>query len=123
LVSNAVVPEIGASERTIWLGGVTDEATCGMGIQSQDENERKVMRIPKRFERLLTNGCVRSGIHQEHAQQHHMSCDSTSLSIMNFESRHRASTDGLHILYQPHVNVTYKEIDIVRGGMEDCKKE
>jgi hypothetical protein len=93
-----MVPEIGAIERTIWLGRVTDEASCGMGIQRQDEDERKMMRIPKRFERLLTNGCVRGGIHQEHAQQHHMPGNPTSLSIMNLESRDGSSTHGFHIL-------------------------
>jgi hypothetical protein len=58
-----MIPEVITGERTIRLRGVTDEASCGMGIQRQEEDNEKVMRIPKCFERLLPKGCVRGRIH------------------------------------------------------------
>ena len=50
----------------VGVGGVTNEASSGMGIKTDHEEESKVMGIPERLETLVANLVVGSGIHEEH---------------------------------------------------------
>jgi hypothetical protein len=98
LIPNAMIPEIGAVKGTIRLCGVADKASRRMSIQRQNKNEGEMMSIPKRFECLLSQWCMRCSVHQEHAEQHDMSGNSTCLGIMYLESRYWSRTDRFDVL-------------------------
>lgn len=59
-----MLPEDISSEGGERVGGITDEATNGMSVQSEEERNEQVVRIPESLEGLLTNAVVRSGIHK-----------------------------------------------------------
>lgn len=63
LVSDTVLPENLTCERREWLWGITHETPGGVGVQGKDENESKVVGVPKRFEALLADLVVSCGIH------------------------------------------------------------
>jgi hypothetical protein len=63
-----MIPEFLASEWGERFCGVTHEASGSMGIESQEEGNEKMMRIPEGFVGLLADTMMRSGIHQEHTK-------------------------------------------------------
>ena len=67
LVSQAVVRLVEGEDSGIrGFRGVAHEASGGMGIQTNHEEEREVVRIPEGLETLVANLVVGSGIHEEH---------------------------------------------------------
>lgn len=42
-----------------------------------------MVRIPKRFKRLLPDPLMGRGVHQHHAKEHDMSCNPTSFCVVN----------------------------------------
>ena len=50
LVSDAVVPEILATEWRDWFDSVSDEAPCGMGIHCQEKRYEEMVCVPERLE-------------------------------------------------------------------------
>ena len=54
------------------VGRVTDEASGGMGVETDHEEERKVVRVPESLEALVADLVVRSGVHEEHDEKHEM---------------------------------------------------
>jgi len=56
-----------------------------MGIETEHEEECKVMGIPESFKALSANLVVRGSIHEHHDEQHKVSSDSTRLGIVNLE--------------------------------------
>lgn len=47
---------------------IPDEATIGMGPESNEEEERQMMRVPERFETLLADLVMSGGVHENHAE-------------------------------------------------------
>lgn len=47
------------------------------------------MSVPKGLEALLANLMMGRGIHQEHAEKHDMSRNSSGLRVVNLDSSHR----------------------------------
>ena len=67
LVSETVFRRVeGEGRNVVRVGGVADEASGGMGVKTDHEEESKVMGIPERLEKLVANLVVGSGIHEEH---------------------------------------------------------
>lgn len=83
LIPNAVIPEWFACERREWIYAVSHEAASGVGIHGEEEWDEEVMCVPEGLERLLTDAGVRSGVHEEHTQEHDMAGDATSLGIVD----------------------------------------
>ena len=65
------------------VGRVTDEASGGMGVETEHEEERKVVRVPESLEALIANLVVRSGVHEEHDEEHEVAGDASRLGVMN----------------------------------------
>lgn len=49
------------------------------------------MSVPKGLEALLANFVMGCGIHQQHAQKHDMSCNSSGLRVVNLKSGNRSN--------------------------------
>lgn len=86
-VTNAVGPEIITSKRRKRCGRVTHEAADGMRVHAKEERNEQMVSVPERLERLLSDLCVRRCVHQQHAQQHDVAGDSTSLGIVDLQSK------------------------------------
>lgn len=84
LVSKAVVRRV-EWERASVVGiyGVANETTSGMGIKADEEEERKMMSVPKNFEILVADLVVCGGIHENHDQEHKVASDTTRLLVMD----------------------------------------
>lgn len=115
LITDAVVPEGLASEWRNWLFGVgiSHETPSRVSVQSKEEDEGQMMSVPEDFERLVTDFVVGGGVHQEHAQQHNMTSDTTGVRVVNLQSGERPGLKFLDI----------EEVDIVSGGMDNAEEE
>ena len=67
----------------VGVSRVTDEASGGMGVETEHEEERKVVRVPESLEALIANLVVRSGVHEEHDEEHEVAGDASRLGVMN----------------------------------------
>jgi hypothetical protein len=85
-ITDAVRPEIFRVKWRKRLNGVTNKASCGMGVESEQEWNEQMMGVPERLERLLANLMVRSGVHEKHAKEHDMACDASSFCVVNLDS-------------------------------------
>ena len=72
-----------------WIRGTTDEASGGMGVEANHEEERQVVSIPECLEALLADFCVASTVHQDHDKQHDMASDTGRLTVMDVEGIRR----------------------------------
>lgn len=68
-----------------------------MGVQRKDENESKVMGVPKGLKALLADLVMSRGIHQEHAKKHYMSRNSSGLRVVDLESSHWSDLGLLNV--------------------------
>ncbi len=102
-ISDTVCPEIGSRERRIWCGGVSNEAVGGVGVHTQQERDEEMVSVPESLVGLLADLVMSSGVHQQHAEKHDVSCDATSLSVVNLNRRFRTKLSSLNV----------EEIDIV----------
>lgn len=55
LVSDAMFPKGSSSKRRVRFGSVTDKTPNSMRVKSEEEDQRKMMRIPERFVTLLSD--------------------------------------------------------------------
>jgi hypothetical protein len=63
--------------------GISDEASGGMRVQPDHEEEREMVRVPKCLEALLSYFVMCSGEHQKHDEKHEMTGDAARLGIMD----------------------------------------
>ena len=54
-----------------------------MSVETDHEEERKVMCVPESLEALVTNLSVRRGVDEHHDEQHEMTRDASRLSVVN----------------------------------------
>ena len=73
----------GERRDVVGISRVADEASGGMGIQTNHEEEREVVRIPEGLETLVANLVVGRGVHEDHDQQHEVTSDTASLRVMD----------------------------------------
>ena len=66
LVTNAMCPEIGLIEWREWNSGVTNEASGGVGVETEHERDEEVVSVPEGLEGLLADLVVSGGVHQDH---------------------------------------------------------
>lgn len=109
LVSQAVSPKFLSGEWRVWVYAVTYEASCGVGVHCQQERDEKMVCVPKRLIALLSDLGVRRCVHQQHAQEHDMSCYPSSFGIVDLHSRLRSDLVPLHV----------EEIDIMRARVDN----
>ena len=50
----------------IWVDGVSDETSSGVGVQSDHEEKCEVMGVPKRFEALPADLVMGGRVHYDH---------------------------------------------------------
>lgn len=62
-VTNAELPVLVAGKGGIALRGRSDEAANRVGIQTKEKRDEKVVSVPKRLERLLSDAVMGAGIH------------------------------------------------------------
>lgn len=74
------------SRDVVGKNGVSNEATSGVGKETDHEEECKMMGIPESLEALLTNFVVRGGIHEQQDQKHEMTRYSSRLCIVDLKS-------------------------------------
>ena len=76
------------------VGRVTDEASGGMGVETDHEEERKVVRVPESLEALVADLVVRSGVHEEHDEKHEVAGDASRLVVVDVEGNLGADLCG-----------------------------
>ena len=57
-----------------------------MGVETDHEEEREVVRVPEGLEALVTDLVVRGGVHEDHDEKHEVAADATRLGVVNVES-------------------------------------
>jgi hypothetical protein len=67
-ITDAVRPVIVTSEGRKAIGSVSDEASHGMGVQSQEERNEQMVSVPEGLKRLLADLVMGGRVHQEHAE-------------------------------------------------------
>ena len=82
-----------------------------MRVQSQEEDNGEMMRVPERLKRLLTDTMMGGGVHQKHAEQHDVSGDTANLSVVDLDGSHGTNLSDLHIV----------KVDVMRSGVDDGK--
>jgi hypothetical protein len=118
LVSNAMLPEVGLIEWRERYGGVTDETSSGVSVETEHKRNEEVVSIPKCFEGLLTNLGVGSRVHQDHTQEHDVSSNSTSIGVMNLNSSERSNLSSLDVKEAVACLVTYTVVRLVKRPEE-----
>jgi hypothetical protein len=63
-VTKTVIPEGFARERRLRCDSVSNEAACGMRVESQEEGDKQMVSIPESFEGLLSNARVGRCVHE-----------------------------------------------------------
>lgn len=85
-VAKAVLGGVEGERRdVVGVSGVTDEASSGVGVQTEHEEEGQMMRIPKCLEALVANLGARGGVHEQHDEEHEMARDATRLGVVDLE--------------------------------------
>jgi hypothetical protein len=96
-VANAVGPEVLLVKWGEVGNSVTDEAAGCMCVHAEQEWNEEVVSVPESLKRLLSDPVVGGGVDQEHAKQHDVAGDTTSLGVMDFESNLRSYLNALNV--------------------------
>lgn len=73
----------GEGPDVVGISRVADEAAGGMRVQSNHEEEGKVVCIPEGLEALVANLVLRGAVHEHHDEQHEMASDATRLRVVD----------------------------------------
>ena len=85
-VSQAVVRAVeGEGRDVVGFDRVTDEATGGMRIEADEEEESEMVRVPESLEALMADLVVGRGVHQNHDEQEEVSSNTTGLCVVNVQ--------------------------------------
>ena len=77
-----MIPEGRAGERRVRKLGVPDEASGGMGVESEKERDKQMVSIPECFVGLLADSYVRGSEHHKHAEEHDMTRYAPDLGVV-----------------------------------------
>jgi hypothetical protein len=69
-----------------------------MGVEGQCKRNEEVVRVPECFVCLLPNTMMSSGIHQHHAQEHDVACDTSGSCEMDLNSQLRTDLIFLDVV-------------------------
>jgi hypothetical protein len=97
LVTDAVSPESYLVEWGERRSSVTNEAAGSVGVHAEQERNEEVVGVPKGLEGLLSDPVVCGGVDQQHAEQHDVSCNATSLGVMDLKCDLRANLGALDV--------------------------
>lgn len=75
----------GEGSDVVGIGRVTDEATSGMGVEADHEEEREMVSVPEGLEALVSDFVVSGRVHEDHDEEHEVACDTASLSVVNIQ--------------------------------------
>ena len=78
----------------VGVGGVTNEASGSMGVETNHEEEREVVRVPEGLEALVADLVMRGGIHEDHNQEHEVAADASCLLVVNVQREARTDLCG-----------------------------
>ena len=94
-VSQAVLRRIeGERGDVVGIRRVTDEASGGMGVETDHEEEREVVSVPEGFETLVADFVVRRGIHKDHDEKHEVASDASRLRVVDVQGDLRTDLCG-----------------------------
>lgn len=79
-----------------------------MGVNSNHEEKRKMVSVPKRLETLVADLVVRGGVHQHHDQEHEMTSDAPGLRVVDLQSNLLSDLSAFDV----------EKVDIVSGSMD-----
>jgi hypothetical protein len=96
-ITKAMVPEIIVIEWRICRSSVTDEATSGVGVHSEQEGDKQVMRVPECLKRLLADPVMGCGVDHKHAKQHDVASDTTSFCVVDLKSDLRSDLSAFNV--------------------------
>ena len=102
-----------ACKRRKGVNRVADEAADGVGVESEEEGDKEMVRVPERLERLLADASVCRGEHEQHTKQHDVARDAARLGIVNLQGRHGTDLRLLDV----------EEVDVVCADMKDGEKK
>ena len=128
-VTDTMGPEVVMIERRKSRGSVTDEAASRVRVHAEKEWDKQVMCVPKRLERLLSDPVMSCGIDQEHTQQHDVSCDATSLCVVNLKSDLGSDLHTFNVEKATFVSLCLAMstvcdlLDVMRCYVEDSEEE
>lgn len=86
----------------VWGRRVPYETACGMRVERDHEEERQVMRVPKRLKALGADFMMGSAVHDEHKEDHEMSSYSSRLGVVNLQCQLRSEL-ALFDVYEVYV--------------------
>lgn len=112
-VADAVIPEHLAGEGRVGVRGVADETACGVGVHAEEEGDEEVVGIPEGFVGLLADLVVGGGVHEEHAEEHDMTSDATSLGVVDLDGGLRTELSLFDV----------EEVDIVGKNVNAGEEE
>lgn len=69
-----------------------------MGVEAEEERDEEMVSVPKRLKRLLTDTSVGAGKHEQHAEKHDVTSDTTRLSIVNLKSRNGSDLSDFDVV-------------------------
>ena len=75
----------GKGWNVVWIHGIADKATGSMGVKSEEEEEGKVVGVPKGLEALVANLVVGGCVHEEHDEEHEVAGDPARLGVVDVE--------------------------------------
>ena len=86
LVSQTVLCRVeGERVGIIWVGGISDEATSCVCVETDHPEEGEVMGVPESLEALVSDLPVSRGIDEDHDKQHEMTGYASSLRVVNIQ--------------------------------------
>lgn len=90
-------PEVVVVQGRPSRSGIADEAAGSVRVHAEQEWDEEVVSVPERLERLLTDPVMGGRIDHQHAEQHDVTSDSTSFSVVNLESDLWADLNALDV--------------------------
>lgn len=91
---------------------VLDNTSDSMEHQGSEHDERQMVGIPERLERLVPLTLLGGRVHQDHTQQHNMSRHTGRTLIQQLSTTHREAVDAFHMQL-----VHLEDINIMTDGM------
>lgn len=70
---------------------IADEATSGVGIETDHEKESEMMSVPESLETLVANFMMSGSVDEKHYKEHEVPSDTASLGVMDVKGRFRAN--------------------------------
>jgi hypothetical protein len=112
-VTNAVTGVVeGEFRLEVGEGRITDEASHGVSVKTEHEEECEVVGVPEGLETLLANFVCCGRVHEDHDQEHDVTSETTRLPVVDIKCISRTDLSALDV----------DKVDIMSGGVNHCKE-